>query len=178
MAEETFKGKLWVITGPEGKLVDDIDTDMIYHNSYLAITDIEKMGQYAFDNLDDWKGFAKEAKPGDMVMVGANFGSGSSRQQAVDCFVSLGISCIIARSYGAIYKRNAINSGFPILTIDEVGIGDGGLVHGDEVDVSIIDGTIKKGGEPAGRLKPMAQVQLDIYRAGNLFKFARTLDQE
>ena len=83
MAGDTFKGRLWVITDEAGKLIDDIDTDMIFHNSHLAITEIEKMGQFAFGNLEGWKHFAQEAKEGDMVMVGANFGSGSSASRAL-----------------------------------------------------------------------------------------------
>ena len=50
------------------------------------------MGQYTFDNLKGWEDFAKKARPGDIVVVGKNFGAGSSRQQAVDCFESLGVS--------------------------------------------------------------------------------------
>jgi len=70
----------------DGRLYDDIDTDMIFHNRYLAITEVAKMGQYALDNLKGWEDFAKRAHPGDIVLAGKNFGAGSSRQQAVDCF--------------------------------------------------------------------------------------------
>ncbi len=55
------------------------------------------MGQYTFDNLKGFEDFAKKALKGDIVITGKNFGCGSSRQQAVDCFVSLGIQAIIAR---------------------------------------------------------------------------------
>ena len=57
---------------------------MIFHNRYLAITDIKEMGQYTFDNLKGYEDFAQKAKPGDIVITGKNFGAGSSRQQAVD----------------------------------------------------------------------------------------------
>ena len=50
------------------------------------------MGQYTFDNLKGFEDFAKKAKPGDVVITNKNFGAGSSRQQAVDCFISLGFS--------------------------------------------------------------------------------------
>ena len=85
-----IEGSAWVI------IKDNIDTDMIFHNRYLSITDINEMGQYTFDNLEGYKNFAKNAKPGDIVIAGKNFGCGSSRQQAVDCFKSLEISVIIA----------------------------------------------------------------------------------
>ncbi|MFC2121457.1 aconitase/3-isopropylmalate dehydratase large subunit family protein, partial [Bacteroidota bacterium] len=101
------EGKVWYIKE------DNIDTDMIFHNRYLAITDINEMGQYTFDNLKGYENFAKKAEQGDIVLTNKNFGSGSSRQQAVDCFKSLGIQCVIAESFGAIYERNAINAAFP-----------------------------------------------------------------
>ena len=86
---------------------DNIDTDMIFHNRYLSITDIGEMGQYTFDNLSGFEDFAGKTRQGDIVITGKNFGSGSSRQQAVDCFISLGVSAVIAESFGAIYERNA-----------------------------------------------------------------------
>jgi len=74
------------------------------------------MGQYTFDNLDGWKDFADKAEAGDIIITAKNFGAGSSRQQAVDCFKALGVQAILAQSFGAIYERNAINAAFPILT--------------------------------------------------------------
>ena len=54
------------------------------------------------------------------MVAGKNFGSGSSRQQAVDCFVSLGVQCVVAESFGAIYERNAINAAFPMLVLNQI----------------------------------------------------------
>jgi homoaconitase/3-isopropylmalate dehydratase large subunit len=104
------EGKVWYIKE------DNIDTDMIFHNRYLAITDINQMGQYAFDNLIGYEDFAKKVQASDIIVTQKNFGAGSSRQQAVDCFLALGVNCIIAESFGAIYERNAINAAMPILT--------------------------------------------------------------
>ena len=128
------EGRVWII--PK----DDIDTDMIFHNRYLTITDIKEMGQYTFDNLKGFEDFAKKAKPGDIVITQKNFGAGSSRQQAVDCFLSLGISCILAESYGAIYERNAINAAMPILTYDPAVLQKIDLQNGDTVRVNFETG--------------------------------------
>ncbi|MFQ6618076.1 MAG: 3-isopropylmalate dehydratase small subunit 2, partial [Fidelibacterota bacterium] len=108
-----IEGKAWLIRDERGVFIDDIDTDQIYHNTHLAVTEIERMGQFAFGNLKGWENFPSLSERGDILIVGKNFGSGSSRQHAVDCFKSLGISLIIGQSFGAIYKRNAINSGLP-----------------------------------------------------------------
>ncbi len=108
------KGRCWVIS------MDNIDTDMIFHNRYLSITDVAAMGQYTFDNLEGYEDFSKLVKSGDIVVAGKNFGSGSSRQQAVDCFISLGVQCILAESFGSIYERNAINAAFPIIISEQI----------------------------------------------------------
>lgn len=170
-----IKGRALVIRDQKGKPIDDIDTDMIFHNKYLHITDINEMGQYAFDNLEGWKDFTKQAKQGDILVLGANFGSGSSRQQAVDCFIALGIQVLIAKSYGAIYKRNAINAGMPLLMTDVI---DNKTIidTGDEIEVNLKTGLIKNlSKKKEHQTKGMSVVQMDIYQAGNLFKYAKNL---
>ncbi|MEA3265914.1 MAG: 3-isopropylmalate dehydratase [Candidatus Fermentibacteria bacterium] len=167
MASLQLKGRLWVLQR-DGELVSDIDTDMIFHNQYLAITDIAKMGQYSFDNLEGFKDFAELAKPGDIILAGDNFGSGSSRQQAVDCFRCLGIQAIVARSYGAIYKRNAINSAFPVITLANAKASD--FTH---LEVVVLD--MEKGILGEKKTEPMSGVQKDIFFAGGLFEYAETL---
>jgi len=169
-------GRLWLITDEKDHLMDDIDTDMIYHNAHLAVTDIDEMGQYAFGNLHGWEHFAEQAKAGDLVMAGRNFGAGSSRQQAVDCFVSLGISALICESYGAIYKRNAINSGFPILTVPDLVSKikkDKEIQHLQQVRLELKTGNLydKESEDLLIEGSPFSEVQMDIYNAGGLLKF-------
>jgi len=158
-----FTGRVWLIQK------DDIDTDMIFHNRYLTITDLKEMGQYTFDNLEGYENFAGEVQPGDIVVTGKNFGAGSSRQQAVDCFKSLGVPLILAESFGAIYERNAINAAMPILSygkglIDELNIQDG-----DTITVNLETSAIRnqRSGK-SGKLQPFSPVQMDIYKRGGL----------
>ena len=159
---EILKGRVWYI--PE----DNIDTDMIFHNRYLAITDINEMGQYTFDNLAGYEDFAKKAKPGDIVVVHKNFGSGSSRQQAVDCFKSLGVQAIVAKSFGAIYERNAINAAFPIITAQNVE--DLQLEDGNEIELDLKNGKIRNLSKNIEiEAEPFSEVQLEIYQNGGLF---------
>jgi 3-isopropylmalate dehydratase large subunit/3-isopropylmalate dehydratase small subunit len=155
-----IQGKVWIVDK------DNIDTDMIYHNRYLTITDIKLMGQYCFDNLEGFKDFSKEVKPGDIVITGKNFGCGSSRQQAVDCFRSLEVSAIIAESFGAIYERNAINAAMPILTGKLI---DSGMESGDEITVDLKTGEVEdltKGKK--FNINPFSKVQMEIYKRGGL----------
>ncbi|MCD6345605.1 MAG: 3-isopropylmalate dehydratase [Anaerolineae bacterium] len=164
-------GRLWVLTGPKGRLYDDIDTDMIFHNRYLHITDVDAMGQYTLDNLPGWEDFAQRAQPGAIVMAGRNFGAGSSRQQAVDCFRALGIAALIAESFGAIYKRNAINSGMPILTVPGLTEIASAFRNGDTLRVDFTTGELRLNNGRTFQAQPFSQVQMDIYQAGNLFAY-------
>jgi len=177
MKETKIKGCLWALTDPEDKLYDDIDTDMIFHNQYLHITEVDEMGQYALDNLEGWKDFAQKVHSGDIVMAGKNFGAGSSRQQAVDCFHALGIGVIVAESFGAIYKRNAINSGLPIVSLPDLTEMVGEFETGDELEVDFETGTVTLG-DKVFQAHPFSQVQMDIYQAGNLFAYGKSLEEE
>ena len=161
-----FKGRVWVVNVP------DVDTDMIFHNRHLAITDIDKMGQHTFGNLKGWEDFPEKAKPGDILITGHNFGCGSSRQQAVDCFAALGVCAIAGDSYGAIYFRNAVNSGMPILVAS--GITNSGLENGDIVEIDLEKSTIYcQEKDIKVEAEPFAGVQMDIYQAGNLFAYGK-----
>lgn len=169
------RGRLWVLTTPDGTVYDDIDTDMIFHNRYLHITDVQEMGRYALDNLVGWQDFARRVQPGDVLLAGKNFGAGSSRQQAVDCFRALDVAAIVAESFGAIYKRNAINSGFPIVTFPGLKERLAAFKTGDEVQVDFVTGEIVLNSASTLQAEPFSTVQMDIYRAGDLFAYGRTL---
>ncbi len=166
-----LKGRLWILS-EKGKLFSDIDTDMIDHNAHLAVTDIDKMGQYAFGNLEGYRDFAEKARPGDLVLAGDNFGSGSSRQHAVDCFKALGVQAVIARSFGAIYKRNAINSGFPIIEFPD--LPDEPFNQFDQTELNLKDGTLSAW-DSRYQSSSMSTVTGDIFLAGGLFQYAETM---
>ncbi|HOW26558.1 MAG TPA: aconitase/3-isopropylmalate dehydratase large subunit family protein [Bacteroidales bacterium] len=158
----TVEGRAWFIKK------DDIDTDMIFHNRYLTITNINEMGQYTFDNLKGYEDFAKKARAGDIVVVQKNFGSGSSRQQAVDCFTSLGVQAILAESFGAIYERNAINAALPIMTYGSVQPID--LEDGDNIRLNFETGEVTNVTKGKSMMADkFSEVQLEIYQNGGLF---------
>jgi 3-isopropylmalate/(R)-2-methylmalate dehydratase large subunit len=158
----SIEGKIWCIP------IDNIDTDMIFHNRYLTITDIKQMGQYTFDNLKGYENFAKRVQPGDILITGKNFGAGSSRQQAVDCFVSLGIACIVAESFGAIYERNAINVALPI--ISSLQLSQLNVIDGTRVSINFSTGEIKNLDKNISiEGNKFSEVQMDIYLNDGIF---------
>jgi len=156
------EGRAWYI------LMDNIDTDMIFHNRHLSITDIREMGQHTFGNLEGYEDFSKNVNPGDIVVCGKNFGSGSSRQQAVDCFISLGVQCVLAESFGAIYERNAINAAFPI--ISSADITSLLLEDGDVIRINFETGVIQNINKKINlNTTPFSEVQMEIYQNNGLF---------
>ena len=130
------------------------------------MTDLSEMGQFAFGNMEGWEDFPKKASPGDIVITGKNFGCGSSRQQAVDCFKTLGVSAIVAESFGAIYERNAINAGLAIVTIDG---GAGEIKTGDEVELDFQTGVLRRVSDGKElHCAPFSDAQMTIYQRGGL----------
>ena len=169
MTKQTkFTGRAWVVDVP------DVDTDMIFHNRHLAITEKEKMAPHTFGNLPGWEDFPGKAQPGDILIVGHNFGCGSSRQQAVDCFSALGVTAIVGESFGAIYFRNAVNSGMPIIVADN--ITKSGIANGDTIEVDLEKSTIScPEKNTTVQAKTFSKVQMDIYQAGDLFTYGKSL---
>lgn len=160
-APTLIEGKVWLVEQ------DNIDTDMIFHNRYLTITDLKEMGAYTFDNLKGWEDFAQQVAPDDIIIVGENFGAGSSRQQAVDCFKSLGVQAILARSFGSIYERNAINAAFPILKYDDTSALK--IKQRDQIRINFATGTIcnLRNGK-TGQIDKFSRVQMEIYQRNGL----------
>ena len=172
-----IEGRAFLLLDEGGELIKDIDTDQIYHNQWLFVTDPKEMGQYALRNLKGYEDFPEKVRRGDVIIAGSNFGAGSSRQHAVTCFLSLGIGAIIASSFGAIYKRNAINSALPILECEmlEELVKRGKLRHGDKVTVIFEEGKlVLRNGEEVQCKKP-SRVQLDILRAGGLLEYGKEI---
>jgi 3-isopropylmalate/(R)-2-methylmalate dehydratase large subunit len=161
--ETVLEGKIWLIAR------DNIDTDLIYHNRYITVTDIQEMGQHTFKNLKGWEDYAKKSEPGDIIITGRNFGSGSSRQQAVDCFKSLKNQAILAQSFGSIYERNAINAGFPVLTYND--LSKLKLKNRDTVIIDLEKGTItNKRNNISAEINRFSLVQMKIYQKGDLLR--------
>ncbi len=170
-----FTGKAWILRDAQGVFLDDVDTDQIYHNAHLAVTDPQEMGRYALGNLKGWEDFPSKVGPGDILVAGSNFGAGSSRQHAVDCFISVGVSAILARSFAPIYKRNAINSGLLVLACPALAssaLRDNQVVEVRFREAQVLDAAT---GETLARCTAPSEVQLQIYRAGNLFLYGSVM---
>ena len=169
-----LKGRVFLVE-KDGRLIPDIDTDQIYHNAYLHITDMEEMGKYAFSNLEGFKDFSKTPHDGEILVVGSNFGAGSSRQHAVDCFKALGIKGIIGISFGAIYWRNAINNGLAVMKCPELQsyLDRGLLKNRMEVEVDLENGVVKIENKEVIKCIPLSKVEIEILEKGGLLELGR-----
>lgn len=167
---EILKGRAWVFD-------DDVDTDLIYHNKYLAETDPKNMPQYSFEYYPGKEHFAKEVKPGDFVVGGKNFGCGSSREHAVYCLKEAGVPVILAETYSRIYYRNAINNGYPVLFVKGLSdaIKGGKIKDGDQLEVDLSSGTIKDttNGETFHG-DAVSDLEKDIMAAGGLIGYLKS----
>ncbi len=115
----------------------NIDTDQIYPGGYLDITDPGLVAKHAMERVDP--AFVKEVKPGDMIVAGANFGCGSSREHAAVTLKASGIAAVLAESFARIFYRNAINLGLPLLVCP----GIAGLVkRGELLSVDLAAGQV------------------------------------
>ena len=106
-----FRGTVW-------KYGDNVNTDVIFPGKYTyTITSPEEIARHALEDLDP--SFTRNARPGDIIVGGRNWGCGSSREQAATCLVFRGIRVIIAASFGRIFYRNALNNGLLAIRCEE-----------------------------------------------------------
>jgi 3-isopropylmalate/(R)-2-methylmalate dehydratase small subunit len=92
---------------------DDIDTDLMYPGAYLNVEDPEQMAQYLFEGFDPT--LRERLVDGTILVVGSNFGIGSSREHVPLAMKGSGIVGIVGRSFARIFYRNCVNLGLAIV---------------------------------------------------------------
>ncbi len=154
-------------------LVDDIDTDQIFHASLLTIHDPEKIKPHIFSNLKNYEQFGHENHEGKILFVGKNFGKGSTRQQAVTGFIAHKIEAIIGISFGPIYYGNAVNEG--LLLIEAPDIAKYTISDDDEIEI-VVESSILKNLTQKYEMtfNKIPQPLLDIRQAGGLLELGKT----
>ena len=133
---------------------DNLNTDGIYGKDYTYRDDMtaEGMARVVFENYDPELG--GRVQEGDVILGGWNFGTGSSREQAVTALQAAGIALVVAGSFSQTYLRNAFNNGFPCVTCPELVIrlkeefadrieaGEKTIVPGEELRIDFSSGSI------------------------------------
>lgn len=126
-----------MVTGKVFKFGDNVDTDVIIPARYLNAPSPAELAQHCMEDID--AEFVKKVSKGDIMVGGANFGCGSSREHAPIAIQASGIECVIAASFARIFYRNAINIGFPILECPKAAAS---IKEGDQVSVDYATGII------------------------------------
>jgi 3-isopropylmalate dehydratase small subunit len=116
---------------------DNVDTDRIIPARYLTSTDPAELARHALEDLDD--SFAERVSEGDVIVAGANFGCGSSREHAPIALKGAGVQAVIAASFSRIFFRNAINTGLAVFECPDAVVATD---DGDDVVVDLASGAV------------------------------------
>lgn len=156
-----IRGRVW-------KYGDSVNTDVIFPGKYTyTVSDPAEMAQYAMEDLDPT--FAGNVQAGDIVVGGANFGCGSSREQAVTCLKMAGVGAIVGKSFARIYFRNCINNALPAIVSSEA---VDAIQNGETVEIDLEQGVIQCA---AGTFAfpPLPEMAMDMMAAGGLIPYTR-----
>ncbi|MBI1725367.1 MAG: 3-isopropylmalate dehydratase small subunit [Candidatus Tectomicrobia bacterium] len=157
---DALEGNAWT-------LGDHVDTDVIIPARHLITFDPEKLAPHCFEGVDP--ALASRIRPGDIVVAGHNFGCGSSREHAPIAIKALGVGCVIARSFGQIFYRNAFNRGLPLLEAD---LPPGAVRAGDRLSVALATGRIENRTTGAAfDAAPIPAFMRELIAAGGLIPF-------
>jgi 3-isopropylmalate/(R)-2-methylmalate dehydratase small subunit len=145
---------------------DNVSTDVHLSVKYRPPEHtMEDLKRDAFKEIDP--DFSSAVRKGDLVVAGENFGLVSSRADAATVLRELGVSCVLAKSYGHMFYRNAINMGLPVVECDT-----GAIRAGDEVEVDLETGTVHVGDERID-FSPYPSALMSLVTAGGLIPFLK-----
>ncbi len=148
-------GRAWVFG-------DNIDTDLLAPGPYMK-GPIEQLALHCLEALD--AEFARAVRLGDILVAGDSLGIGSSREQAVHALKHLGIRVVLARSFGRIFYRNAMNLGLPALVCPGLDT----VRTGDELRVDMVGGVVENlSTARVDACEPIPPHLLEMLEAGGL----------
>jgi len=147
---------------------ENVDTDQIVPGRYAPyMTSEAELSKAAF--IEARPEFARQARPGDLIVAGKNFGCGSSREYAPKALKLVGVGAIIAPSFARIFFRNALNLGIPLFEADLAGK----LHDGDEVTLDMENARIIAADGHIHLLTPPPDFVREIWRAGSTIEYFR-----
>jgi 3-isopropylmalate/(R)-2-methylmalate dehydratase small subunit len=158
-----------VIIGGRAVLVPgkNVDTDVLYPGIYLNIDDPELMKPYLFEGLD---ASLRDQLSGDTVLVvGENFGMGSSREHVPLAMKAWGVRCILGHSFARIFHRNCINLGLAVISCP---LAAAASKSGSRVEIDTDSGTVEVDGSEF-QAAPIPAFMLDMLAQGGLIPWAQ-----
>ena len=155
----------------EGRAVviaaDDVNTDVLYPGPYLNIDDPEQMKHYLFEGLDP--SLRDKLGGRTVLVVGENFGGGSSREHVPQAMKAWGIGAVVGRSFARIFYRNCINLGLPAIVCAEAVVA---AADGSEIRIAAEEGRVEVDGQEFSSpvLPPFVT---DMLRRGGLVEYVK-----
>ncbi len=162
-----------VIQGKVWQYGDGVNTDVIFPGKYTYTLRSEaEIAAHALEDLDP--SFMAQAKEGDIIVAGRNWGNGSSREQAVICLKYRGIAAVIAKSFARIYYRNGINQGLPLLTCPELvdALQNGEILAPYQGVIDLPGHQITLSGR-SFTFPPLSEAAIGILQAGGLLPYTQ-----
>jgi 3-isopropylmalate/(R)-2-methylmalate dehydratase small subunit len=160
---EVFRAKMSVMEGfttHRGStavyLADDVDTDRIIPARFLSRVSRSGYGELLFKDVrgEDFPLDREQAQGASVLVVGTNFGCGSSREHAVWAIQQAGFRAVIARrtetsaGYSDIFRSNAGNCGLLLIELEEAAheklVAAG---SGQDVEIDLPNQTVRVAGE-------------------------------
>jgi 3-isopropylmalate/(R)-2-methylmalate dehydratase small subunit len=147
---------------------DNINTDMLFPGKYTyTCSKPEEIRPHLLEDLDPT--FASGVKKGDILVVGKNFGCGSSREQPVVGLSSVGIEAVLGISFARIFYRAAINQGLILIECPEA---VGAYMPGDGISIDMVGGKVKIS-DREFVFPPLPSEILAIRDSGGLLEYTR-----
>jgi len=152
-----------ILNGKVFLLGNSIDTDQIYPGRFVEYTKVEDIKKYAMYGVDEK--FTKKFKKGDIIVAGTNFACGSSREHAAIALKAIGVSIILAESFGRIFYRNAINLGLAVVICPNISQ----LINeGENIKVDLEKGIVSKANKKTLKIEPISEYLLNILEHGGI----------
>jgi 3-isopropylmalate/(R)-2-methylmalate dehydratase small subunit len=149
-------------------LGNDISTDAIYPGRFMATVLPGETSQYAFADNTEFNDRLKkkEIAPGSVVVAGANFGCGSSREQAVSTLKGHEL-IIVAKGFARIFLQNAVNLGLQTVICPGIAVSEG-----DELQVAH-DAVVNRTTGQQFPVQALPSARQAIMAAGGLIPYTR-----
>ncbi|NMP30119.1 3-isopropylmalate dehydratase small subunit [Thalassotalea sp. M1531] len=147
---------------------DNIDTDILAPGPYMKAS-LAELAAHCMEAIDT--SFACQVKKGDIVIAGDAFGIGSSREQAAQALVELGVAAVVAKSFARIFYRNSLNLGLPVLFCPDIENVD----KGDEIEVNPETGVVTNHTkQQTFQCEPIPPELMTIVNAGGLMPYLKS----
>jgi 3-isopropylmalate/(R)-2-methylmalate dehydratase small subunit len=158
------------ISGSVREIGADISTDEILPGRYMSATDTAVLAAHAFEGLDPT--LREKLNPGDILVTGENFGTGSSREAAPRALQVAGFAAIVAESFARIFFRNCVNIGLPVFWLPDA---RHSFHDGELIEIDVTSGAIRNVSRGTEALsQPLPGFIRALVEHGGLIEYAKT----